>query len=140
MSKPYELTGTIIDAKRIRGYESNNLIIQGETIQEYFTIKGESGTKKVIPFDFFLVGFKMERGSESSGTWQVNLRIINPKGNIENEIYFGTDGLFLSQPIGTNIPTEQGSTIFFEELSSDPSLNKELVLTAYFKRVKIIEL
>lgn len=140
MTKPYQLVETTIDAKRIRGYESNNLIVQGEAISELFTFKGESNSKKVIPFDYSLYAFKMERASTSTGTWQMQLVTTTPRGTKEDEIYLGTDALILSQSWGTSLPFEAGSTIFFEDLTTNPEENKELILTVYLKRIKIIEL
>jgi hypothetical protein len=142
MTKPYELTETTIDAKRIRGYESNNLIIQGEAIQEIFAISGQANTKRIINFDCSLVGFGAKRLASSSGQMDTTIEITTSEGFLIQEFSIGATGnyAFSGNNSGSTSIILKNSIIEFKDYSNNPELNQGLVMTGYLKRIKIIEL
>jgi hypothetical protein len=142
MSKPYELTQTVIDGKKIRGYESNNLMVPGEAIQEIFAVSGQADTKRIIDFDCSLVGISAKRLASSSGQMDVTIEITTPESFLIQEFSTGATGnyAFSGNNSGSVSIIPKDSIIEFKDYSSNPSLNKGLVMTGYLKRIKLIEL
>lgn len=138
--KPYELETAIMDGSKVQGFVSNNLNLYQQPIQDYFSFTGSNNEKKVMPFDFEYMGMVINRDTTSSGQMDGTVEISRQDGTIIYEDSTVKKVRKDAEALKTVPLFPKGSTVTMRDYSNDPSLNINLTITAYFKRIKVTAL